>query len=364
MINFADIKNIISDYKKKVDQAIICIGVDDKKQQIAIINEQIQDETIWSDNTKMSKLMQEKSHLQKDIEIADEIIIFLKDCTELLQMAEEYQDNETAQQIYDDLLKWQQKINNFEITSLFKNAEDKMDCFIEINSGAGGTESQDWVQILLRMYTMWAQNQGFIVEIIDKVVGEEVGFKQIVLLIKGYLAYGYLKHENGIHRLVRLSPFNSQNKRQTTFGGVFCYPAIDETINIEINEKDIRIDTYKSSGAGGQHVNTTDSAIRITHIPTNTVVQSQTQRSQMQNRAEAMKMLKSKLYEIEISKQNKNKDNIEANKNDIAFGNQIRNYVLHPYQLVKDLRSGYETSQTNKVLDGDLNDIIYSLIIP
>jgi peptide chain release factor 2 len=150
MINFADIKNIISDYKKKVDQAIICIGVDDKKQQIAIINEQIQDETIWSDNTKMSKLMQEKSHLQKDIEMADEIIFFLKDCSELLQMAEEYQDNETAQQIYDDLLKWQQKINNFEITSLFKNAEDKMDCFIEINSGAGGTESQDWVQMLLR----------------------------------------------------------------------------------------------------------------------------------------------------------------------------------------------------------------------
>ncbi len=363
MINFIDIKNIIINYNKKVNQAIINIEIDDKKNKILDINKQMEDESIWSDNAKMANLMQEKSNLQKIISNADEIVLFLKDCEMLLEMSEETNDYQSAEQVYNDLLLWQPKINIFEISSLFKNKEDKMDCFIEINSGAGGTESQDWVQMLLRMYTMWANKQGFNVEIIDKIVGEEVGFKQVVLCIKGYLAFGYLKNENGIHRLVRLSPFNSQNKRQTTFAGVFCYPAIDETINIEINEKDIRIDTYKSSGSGGQHVNTTDSAVRITHIPTRVVVQSQTQRSQMQNRSEAMKMLKSKLYELELNKQNSNKNIVENNKTDIAFGNQIRNYVLHPYQLVKDLRSSYETSQTNKVLDGDLTDIIYSVLI-
>ncbi len=357
-----DLKNLIFNYKNKVNKAILCINIDQKKLQIVKINEQIQDENLWNDNAKMNKLSQEKSQLEKIVENTDAIISFLKDSEELLNMAEISQDNQMINQIYNDMQIWKKRIDEFEILALFSNQNDKMDCFIEINSGAGGTESQDWVAMLLRMYNMWADQRGFTAELVDKVNGESAGFKQVVVAIKGYLAYGYLKNENGVHRLVRLSPFNAQNKRQTSFASIFCYPAINDEIKIEINEKDIKVDTYKSSGAGGQHVNTTDSAVRITHIPSGIVVNSQGQRSQMQNKGEALKMLKSKLYEMELNKKNQNKNIIESNKSDINFGSQIRNYVLHPYQMVKDLRSGYETSQTNKVLDGELNDIIYSVL--
>ena len=250
------------------------------------------------------------------------------------------------------------QVNNFEIECLFNQENDNNNCFVDINAGAGGTDSCDFALILLRMYDRFANLKNFKVEIVSMIDGEEAGIKSATLKISGNFAFGWLRTESGVHRLVRISPFNANDKRQTSFASVWVYPEADETINIDINEKDLRIDTFRASGAGGQHVNKTDSAVRITHLPTNIVAQCQSDRSQIKNRAEAMKMLKSRLLDLEIKKRKALQEESEASKTDNSWGHQIRSYVLHPYQMVKDLRTNFETSNSQGVLNGEIDGFI------
>lgn len=284
------------------------------------------------------------------------------DLEELINLAEEEKNQDLILEIEVDLALFAKSLQKLEIECLFSGEADNKDCFLEIHAGAGGTESHDWAQMLLRMYLRWAEAHKFKVEFIDQIAGEEAGIKSVTLKIHGKNVYGFCKSENGVHRLVRLSPFNAAGKRQTSFASVFSFPVLTDDINIEINDKDLRIDTYRSSGAGGQHVNTTDSAVRITHLPTNIAVQCQNDRSQHKNKAEAMSMLKARLYEVELRKAQEKVDQLNKTKTEIGWGHQIRSYVLHPYQMVKDLRTDCETSNTSAVLDGDLDDFMFAYL--
>jgi peptide chain release factor 2 len=284
------------------------------------------------------------------------------DLFELIKLAEEEKNIELLEEAEAELSILGLEMAKLEVECLFSGEADNKECFLEIHAGAGGTESHDWAQMLLRMYLRWAEKHRFKVEFIDQVAGEEAGIKSVTLKIHGRNAYGFCKSENGVHRLVRLSPFNAAGKRQTSFASVFSFPVLTDDINIEINEKDLRIDTYRSSGAGGQHVNTTDSAVRITHLPTSIAVQCQSDRSQHKNRAEAMSMLKARLYEVELRKAQEKIDQLNKTKTEIGWGHQIRSYVLHPYQMVKDLRTDYETGNTGAVLDGDLDEFMLSYL--
>lgn len=248
--------------------------------------------------------------------------------------------------------------NRLRMESLMAGEVDDNPCFLEIHAGAGGTEAQDWAQMLQRMYTRWAEHRKYKVEIVDEMAGEEAGVKAVTLEIRGHQAYGWLKTETGVHRLVRISPFDSNARRHTSFASVTVLPVVDDTFDIQIEEKDLRIDTFRASGAGGQHVNKTESAIRITHIPTGIVVGCQADRSQHRNRAQAMAMLKAKLYELELRKRQEAQESLSGPKKDMGWGNQIRSYVLQPYQMIKDLRTGVETSQTQAVLDGDIDEFL------
>jgi peptide chain release factor 2 len=273
-------------------------------------------------------------------------------------MGEAEEDAGTVNESEAALRTLQKEVKKQVTECLFSGEVDANDCFMEIHAGAGGTESQDWAAMLLRMYMRWAETHKFPVEVIDENPGEEAGLKSATIKISGHNAYGWAKTESGVHRLVRISPFDSAARRHTSFASVWVYPMIDDTIEIEIDEKDLRIDTFRASGAGGQHINKTDSAIRITHIPTNIVVQCQNSRSQHRNRAEAYKMLRARLYELELQKQEEAKNAANASKTEIGWGHQIRSYVLHPYQMVKDARTGFETSNTAGVLDGELDGFI------
>lgn len=273
-------------------------------------------------------------------------------------MGEEEGDQSVIAEAETDLTKLAANLASKRIECLFSGEADANDCFLEVHAGAGGTESQDWAQMLLRMYMRWAETHDFKVEIVAETVGEEAGVKSATIKISGHNAYGWARTESGVHRLVRISPFDSSARRHTSFSSVWVYPIIDDNIEIEIDEKDLRIDTYRASGAGGQHINKTDSAIRITHIPTNIVVQCQNSRSQHRNRAEAYNMLRARLYERELQKKEEERSASNASKTDIGWGHQIRSYVLHPYQMIKDLRTNYETGNTAAVLDGDLDKFI------
>lgn len=302
--------------------------------------------------------MSERTALDQKITAIKMYETDLADNIELIMLAEEDNDAEVLAGAESALVEARLRMEASLLETMFNQPEDKDDCFLEIHPGAGGTESHDWASILLRMYSMWAKSNGFDARLIEQQDGEEAGIKSATLNIKGTNAYGWLKTESGVHRLVRISPFDSNARRHTSFASVWVYPDIDDTIVIDINEKDCRIDTYRASGAGGQHVNRTDSAVRITHAPTGIVVQCQSERSQLQNRETAWKMLRSRLYEFELQKRNAIKQEQEDSKSDIGWGHQIRSYVLHPYQMVKDLRTGIETSDTQSVLDGDINDFL------
>jgi len=271
-------------------------------------------------------------------------------------------NEENNKQIIDETLKkfknLKKVVKKIEIKCFLSNENDILDSYLEFHAGAGGTESQDWAEMLRRMYMKWASNKGYNIEIISEHRGDEAGIKSSIIKISGDYIYGLLKSESGIHRLVRISPFDSGARRHTSFASVWVYPVINEDIDIEISEKDLRIDTYRSSGAGGQHVNTTDSAVRITHIPSKVVVQCQNERSQHKNKETCMKMLKARLYEFELQKREKESENIENSKSDIGWGHQIRSYVLHPYRMVKDSRTNYESSNPDKVLDGDIDNFL------
>ncbi len=277
---------------------------------------------------------------------------------EIFLLAKEENDNQIINEVLYKFKNLQIEIKKLEIKCFLSNENDTLDSYLEFHAGAGGTESQDWAEMLRRMYMKWASNKGHDVELISEHRGEEAGIKSSVIKISGDYIYGFLKSESGIHRLVRISPFDSGARRHTSFASVWIYPVIDESIDIEIVDNDLRIDTYRSSGAGGQHVNTTDSAVRITHIPTKIVVQCQNERSQHKNKETCMNMLKARLYKFELQKRETENKNIENNKSDIGWGHQIRSYVLHPYRMVKDNRTNYENSNPDKVLDGDIDDFL------
>jgi len=298
--------------------------------------------------------MRERQQLEASLAAFDRISRELDDNIELTALGEEEGDAAVVAEAEKALLRLRQEAHTREVEALLSGEADGNDAYVEIHAGAGGTESQDWAQMLERMYMRWAEAREYKAEIIGEHYGEEAGIKSATVLVKGANAYGWLKTESGVHRLVRISPFDSNARRHTSFASVSVYPAIDDTIEIEIDEKDVRIDTYRSSGAGGQHVNTTDSAVRLTHVPTGIVVTCQNERSQHKNRATAWKMLRARLYEAELQRREEAAQAAAAAKSDIGFGHQIRSYVLQPYQLVKDLRTGVESTSPQDVLNGDL----------
>jgi peptide chain release factor 2 len=302
--------------------------------------------------------MRERNHLEQSIQGYEDLQRELEDGMTLAELAEAEADEGTLDEAEALLRALKVKAAKEQLKSLLSGEADANDCYLEVNAGAGGTEAQDWALMLLRMYTRWSESHGYKVELIDESPGEEAGIKSSSIKIKGANAYGWLKTESGVHRLVRISPFDSQARRHTSFASVWVYPVIDDSIEVDIQDKDLRIDTYRASGAGGQHVNRTDSAVRITHIPTNIVVQCQNDRSQHKNRAQAMSMLKARLYEHELQKREAEAQAEQEAKSDIGWGHQIRSYVLQPYQMVKDLRTQVEKGNAQGVLDGDLDDFL------
>ncbi len=320
--------------------------------QISELENQINAPDLWNNPDNARAVLQKKSALEKTLNELLTLESEYKNLTELFEIAPD--DSE----ITDAIEKLADNAHRAKFITLFREPADSNGAFLFIQAGAGGTEAQDWAQMMSRMYSRWAERHGFTVEVIEEHEGDTAGIKNITYRISGERAYGWLKNEIGVHRLVRISPFNANGKRQTSFASVDVWPDIDDTIEIEINEKDLRVDTYRASGAGGQHVNKTDSAVRITHIPTNTVVTCQNERSQIQNREMAMKMLRSKLYELEMQKRAEAEDAAKAAQKKIEWGSQIRNYVLYPYQLVKDVRTNVEKTDSDAVLDGDLDEFM------
>ncbi len=304
--------------------------------------------------------MREKNRLEQQIASVRNVETSLRDNLELLEMAEAENDQAIAAEAQTALQALEKNSNKLQLQSLLSGEADGNDAYLEVNSGAGGTESCDWAQMLLRMYTRWAEQHDYKVSLLDRSEGDEVGIKSATIRVEGDQAYGWLKSESGVHRLVRISPFDSAARRHTSFASVSVSPVVDENIEIEILDKDLRVDTYRSSGAGGQHVNKTDSAVRLTHLPSGIVVACQNERSQHQNRAQAMAMLKARLYERELQKREAAAGAQYDNKSDIGWGHQIRSYVLQPYQMVKDLRTGVERTDSGKVLDGDIDDYLHA----
>ena len=302
--------------------------------------------------------MRERTKLADSINEQKEMERRLSDSIELAEMAEAEDDGATLDEVDTDLTSLKKRIDKLQLQSLLAGEADGFDCFLQVNAGAGGTESQDWAEMLLRMYLRWTESKGYKVDWIEESEGEEAGLKSATIRVRGDNAYGWMKTEAGVHRLVRISPFDSSARRHTSFASIWVYPEIDDSIEVEVEDKDLRIDTYRASGAGGQHVNRTDSAVRITHLPTGIVAQCQNDRSQHRNRAQAMDMLRARLYELELQKRREEQDATEANKTDIGWGHQIRSYVLHPYKMVKDLRTNVESSNPQAVLDGDLDPFL------
>jgi peptide chain release factor 2 len=328
---------------------------DAAKQRLLDLNAKVEDSTLW-DNPKAARdVMRERGRLDTAISAVRAISQERDDAAEMIEMAEIEGDEDLVADAIKALAQLAVRAERDKTEALLAGEADGNDTYIEIHAGAGGTESQDWAEMLQRMYQRWGERRGFRVEIVDYHAGEQAGVKSVTLLLKGENAYGYAKTESGVHRLVRISPYDSSARRHTSFSSVWVYPVIDDDIEVEIAESELRIDTYRASGAGGQHVNTTDSAVRITHEPTGIVVASQSQRSQHKNKAEAMSMLKARLYEAELRRREEEADAVNASKGDIGWGNQIRSYVLQPYQMVKDLRTGVTSSSPSDVLDGDLD---------
>jgi peptide chain release factor 2 len=330
------------------------------EQDLKILESKSLDPKIWDNQDIAQQVFAQKSAIENKIKKYNNIKETFDNCYEYFHLLQEENDESIIKDLNNQISQLQDDVANLEIESIFNQKNDTNNCFLDINAGAGGADSCDFSSILMRMYHRFCDNHNFKVEIISLIDSEEAGIRSATLKISGIYAYGWLKTESGVHRLVRLSPFNANNKRQTSFASIWVYPEIDDDIEIEINEKDLRIDTYRASGAGGQHVNKTDSAVRITHLPTNIVVQCQSDRSQIKNRSSAIKMLKSRLYELELKKKQDEADKIESGKTDNSWGHQIRSYVMHPYQMVKDLRSSYESSNIQAVFDGEIDGFIKS----
>ena len=351
----AEIEALAQDIQKSLNLLRLHLNWDEALRRLDELNALSEDPALWNDAAQAQKLMRERTHLDTAIQGSRALERDTADLLELIELAEGEGDAAVVADAERQLRDLCAHAQQLELETLLSGEADGNDCFLEVHAGAGGTESQDWAEMLLRMYMRWGEKRGFKVVWVEENAGEEAGIKSATLRMEGPNAYGWLKTESGVHRLVRISPFDSQARRHTSFSSVWVYPVVDDTIEIEINESDCRIDTYRASGAGGQHINKTDSAVRITHNPSGIVVQCQMERSQHQNRARAWDMLRSRLYEQELQRREAAAQATEATKSDIGWGHQIRSYVLQPYQMVKDLRTEVETSDTQGVLDGDLD---------
>ncbi|MBI2311146.1 MAG: peptide chain release factor 2 [Betaproteobacteria bacterium] len=351
------IANKLADLQGRAAELRRYLDFDAKQKRLAEVSKLVEDPSLWSDNKRAQELGREKKSLEGIVLTLEKVGQDLTDTRELFDLARDENDDATLVGLSRDVNALEQKVADMEFRRMFANPMDPNNCFLDLQAGAGGTEAQDWAQMLLRMYTRYCERRGFRVEVLEQSFGEVAGIKTASLKVSGDYAYGYLRTETGIHRLVRKSPFDSNARRHTSFASVFVYPEVDETIEVSINPADLRVDTFRASGAGGQHVNKTDSAIRITHLPTGIVVQCQNDRSQHRNRAEAMAMLKARLYEVELRKRQAEQQKLEDTKTDIGWGHQIRSYVLDQSRI-KDLRTNVEIGNTQAVLDGALDDFI------
>lgn len=360
--DFREVRRNLQKLKDAIAELYESLKLDAFKEELAKLEKETHDENFWQNVEKATQVNQELSRLRKKVEPWEQLSRELGDALDLMDVALEEDDAEVLGEIAGKLDSYQKRFDMLETLELLSGEDDTRNAFINIHPGAGGTESQDWASMLLRMYLRWAEKNGLQTEILDYTPGEEAGIKSTMVLVSGEHSYGLLKCERGIHRLVRISPFDANKRRHTSFAAVDIIPEVDDTIEVEINETELRIDTYRSSGAGGQHVNKTDSAVRLTHLPTGIVVQCQNERSQHKNKAFAMKVLKSKLYELKRKEMEEMKSEKAGEKKDISWGNQIRSYVFQPYTLVKDHRTGLEMGSIDNVMDGDIDSFIYSYL--
>ncbi|HCP6862392.1 TPA: peptide chain release factor 2 [Escherichia coli] len=357
MFEINPVNNRIQDLTERSDVLRGYLDYDAKKERLEEVNAELEQPDVWNEPERAQALGKERSSLEAVVDTLDQMKQGLEDVSGLLELAVEADDEETFNEAVAELDALEEKLAQLEFRRMFSGEYDSADCYLDIQAGSGGTEAQDWASMLERMYLRWAESRGFKTEIIEESEGEVAGIKSVTIKISGDYAYGWLRTETGVHRLVRKSPFDSGGRRHTSFSSAFVYPEVDDDIDIEINPADLRIDVYRASGAGGQHVNRTESAVRITHIPTGIVTQCQNDRSQHKNKDQAMKQMKAKLYELEMQKKNAEKQAMEDNKSDIGWGNQIRSYVLDDSRI-KDLRTGVETRNTQAVLDGSLDQFI------
>ncbi|MFD1707508.1 peptide chain release factor 2 [Siminovitchia sediminis] len=353
-----EIRSELENTAKKLADFRGLFDLEEKETRIAELDEQMADPTFWDDQSTAQAVINEANALKDLVSDYKELLQNQEDLEVTLELVKEEGDADLEEELEDGLKEFKDKLDQFELQLLLSDPYDKNNAILELHPGAGGTESQDWGSILLRMYTRWAEKHGFKVETLDYQPGDEAGIKSVTLLIKGHNAYGYLKSEKGVHRLVRISPFDSSGRRHTSFVSCEVMPEFDDDIEIEVRSEDLKVDTYRSSGAGGQHVNTTDSAVRITHLPTGIVVTCQNERSQIKNRESAMKMLKAKLYQREIEEKEKELAELRGEQMDIGWGSQIRSYVFHPYSMVKDHRTNTEVGNVQSVTDGDIDIFI------
>lgn len=357
-----EVKNGLEKARLLLDELFVSIDIEGLKREIEGLTIQTLAEDFWNNQERARKIYDQLNEMKKNVETYEHLESSYQELLETLELVKETDDPDFKEALELDYHAFEEGLNEFEKVLLFSGEYDHHHAIVEIHPGAGGTESQDWAAMLMRMYQRYSDKKGFKVEILDYLDGEEAGLKSVTMRMSGYNAYGHLKAEKGVHRLVRISPFDSSKRRHTSFASVDVMPEFDNDIEIEINQNDLRIDTYRASGAGGQHINKTDSAIRITHIPTQIVVTCQSQRSQIQNREQAMIMLKTKLYQKMLEEQTTQLSDIKGEQKAIEWGSQIRSYVLHPYSLVKDNRSGYESNNPKAILDGDLDNCIYAYL--
>jgi len=352
------LKKNLRKYAKNPLSSEVIFDLDAKISRLNELEKTQQDTEFWNDLDAAKALLKEQKQISRIVDSFHGLSQEIDDATVLLELALEEQDQSALTEVDEKLEALEEHLRDLEIRRLFSRPEDSGDAIVEIHAGAGGTEAQDWAQMLMRMYLRWTERENYKAEILDTLPGEEAGIKSATFSIEGDFAYGRIKAEMGIHRLVRISPYDANARRHTSFAAVFVYPSADDDVGIEINETDLRIDTYRASGAGGQHINKTDSAVRITHVPSGIVVQCQNERSQHKNKAMAMKIMRSRLYDLELEKKRAEKDVLHKQKKDIAWGSQIRSYVLQPYQLVKDHRTNCEIGNVAAVLDGDINRLV------
>ncbi|MDH3475330.1 MAG: peptide chain release factor 2 [Rhodospirillales bacterium] len=351
----AEIEAVVDGIRESLTLLGRHLDLEASEKRLAELNARAEDPSLWDDPEAAQAIMRERNHLEQSLGAYRGFERELEDALTLIELGEAEEDAASVGEAEAQLVALRARAEKLQLESLLSGEADANDCYLEVNAGAGGTEAQDWSEMLLRMYLRWAEAHGYKVEWLEESAGEEAGLKSASLRIRGQNAYGWLKTESGVHRLVRISPFDSQARRHTSFASVWVYPVVDDSIEIEILDKDLRVDTYRASGAGGQHINKTDSAVRMTHLPTNIVVQCQNDRSQHKNRAQAMAMLKARLYEHELQKREAEAQAEAEAKTEIGWGHQIRSYVLQPYQMVKDLRTGVEKGNAQGVLDGDID---------